>query len=212
VNRAPYFKEQVDRSRGRWAGRQASNATIRALDAVEQWTVQFRGGLSRLEASWREGDQPMCRRRPAKSCNTRRARRGSARGSAPSRMYVTPLRQHGQLWSRIVIGLSAIGTFVAVLGLTIGLWTFSPSKRYRRQSRPARSYIAAGNGGTQYSLSVGMAAVTWVFSGVPTDHFRCSGPAHTDAVAKRCADQSIRLRSVVANRRIRGGQTRERRE
>ena len=189
--RASISKEQVDRIAAAWVGRQVSNATIRALDAVDQWTVQL--PLARLKPlwqySWPEGEQIYVSQTTGEvvQYTTRASRLGAWVGAIPHWLYVTPLRQHGQLWSRIVIGLSAIGTFVAVLGLTIGLWTFSPSKRYRRQSRPARwPYRGWKWWHAVFGLSVGMAAVTWVFSGMLSmDPFPLPGdPPHTDAVAE----------------------------
>ena len=67
----------------------------------------------------------------------------------------------------MVIWSSGIGTVAAILGLVVGVWVYSPSKRYR---------VAGGATGIPYrgqkrwhailGLWFGLGAVTWAFSGM----------------------------------------------
>lgn len=82
-------------------------------------------------------------------------------------MYFTPLRKHGLAWSRIVIWSSGIGTIAAILGVVIGAWLYSPSKRYRHAgaatsipfSGQKRWHMVLG-------LAFGVAVITYTFSGL----------------------------------------------
>jgi hypothetical protein len=84
-----------------------------------------------------------------------------------------------------VIGLSAVATVVAVLGLTIGIWTFSPSARYRRGGVALRlPYRGWKRWHAVFGLIVGVGAVTWAFSGMLSmDPFPLPGdPPQTEDV------------------------------
>ena len=127
---------------------------------------------------------------------TRASRLGAYVGAIPHWLYVTPLRKHGPEWSKLVITLSAIATFVAVLGLTIGVWTFSPSGRYRRNGRPARlPYRGWKRWHAILGLIAGAGALTWVFSGMLSmDPFPLPGdPPQTEDVERS-------LRGVIYDR------------
>src|SRR5262249_54289309 len=124
-------RAQADRIAARWSGQPIAAATIRAVDEADQWTVQLR--LARLrpvwQFAWPDGEQVYVSQASGEvvQYTTRASRLGAYVGAIPHWLYVTPLRRHGPLWSRIVIALSASATFVAALGLTIGVWPVSPS-------------------------------------------------------------------------------------
>jgi hypothetical protein len=114
-------------------------------------------------------------------------------GAIPHWLYFTPLRKHGLEWSRVVIWSSGIGTFAALLGVAIGLWMYSPTKRYRNAGvATAIPYRGQKRWHTVFGLIFGLGAATWAFSGMLSmDPFptRTGGPAggRTD-VAERISD------------------------
>ena len=74
----------------------------------------------------------------ARWCSTRRRPRGSARISVRFRIGCTSRRcaSISRSGARLVIWSSGIGTVAAILGLVIGVWVYSPSKRYRYAGAP----------------------------------------------------------------------------
>lgn len=164
-------REQIDRIAGSWSGQKISTATVRAADDVDQWTVQL--PLARLrpvwQYTWPDGEQVYVSQASGEvvQSTTRASRLGAYVGAIPHWLYVTPLRRHGPLWSRVVIALSAVATVVAALGLTIGVWTFSPSRRYRLGGLPVRiPYRGWKRWHAIAGLVLGVSAITWAFSGM----------------------------------------------
>src|SRR4030095_7873526 len=79
----------------------------------------------------------------------------------------TPLRKHGPQWSQLVIWSSGIGTISALLGVVIGIWMYSPSKRYRHAGAPTSiPYRGQKRLHTIFGLLFGLGAATWAFSGM----------------------------------------------
>jgi len=66
------------------------------------------------------------------------SRLGAYAGAIPHWLYFTPLRRNGARWSQIVIWSSGIGTISAILGIVVGVWMYSPRKRYRYQGSATR--------------------------------------------------------------------------
>ena len=183
-------RQQLDRIASAWSGQPVEAATIRLLDDVDQWTVQL--PLARLrpvwEYVWPTGEQAYLSQTTGEvvQYTTRAARLGAYLGAIPHWLYVTPLRKHGAVWSWIVIVLSALATVVAALGLTIGVWTFSPFRQYRHGGAPVRvPYRGWKRWHMMLGLIAGIAAITWVFSGLLSmDPFELPGdPPHTEDVA-----------------------------
>jgi uncharacterized iron-regulated membrane protein len=169
--RGSISREQTDRIASGWVGRSVGTATVRAADSVDQWTVQL--PLARLKPvwqySWPEGEQVYVSQASGEvvQYTTQASRLGAYVGAIPHWLYVTPLRRNGPAWSRIVIGLSAVATVVAALGLTIGVLTFSPSRRYRRGGVPSRvPYRGWKRWHAILGLIIGVGALTWAFSGL----------------------------------------------
>jgi hypothetical protein len=88
-------------------------------------------------------------------------------GAIPHWFYFTPLRKHGPAWSTVVIWTSGIGTGLAILGMIIGVWMYSPRQRYRHAGAPTSiPYRGQKRLHTIFGLIFGLAAVTWAFSGM----------------------------------------------
>ena len=187
-------REQVDRIASQWVGRAITAASVRAADDVDQWTVQL--PLTRLRPVWLyvwpNGEQVYVSQASGEvvQYTTRASRLGAYVGAIPHWLYVTPLRKNGPTWSRIVIGLSAVATLVAALGLTIGVWTFSPTARYRRGGVAMRiPYRGWKRWHAVLGLIVGVGALTWSFSGMLSmDPFPLPG----DPPRTRDVEQALR--------------------
>jgi hypothetical protein len=188
--RGEISRQQLDRIAAAWSGRSVEAASIRSLDDVDQWTVQL--PLAQLKPVWQyawpTGEQAYLSQTTGEvvQYTTRAARLGAYVGAIPHWLYVTPLRKHGPVWSWVVIVLSAVATVEAALGLTIGAWTFSPFRRYRRGTLPVRvPYRGWKRWHMILGLIVGTGALTWVFSGLLSmDPIELPGdPPQTEDVA-----------------------------
>src|SRR6185295_10495015 len=85
----------------------------------------------------------------------------------PHWIYFTPLRKHQPVWSQFVIWTSGVGTFAAILGIVIGVWMYSPSKRYRYAGVPTSiPYRGQKRWHMLFGLIFGLGAATWAFSGM----------------------------------------------
>ncbi len=153
-----------------WTGQPADAARIDAVEEVDQWTV---GGVFRerplSKYSWPNGEQVYVSGNNGEvvQYTTTGSRLGAYVGAIPHWFYFTPLRKHGLEWSRIVIWTSGIGTFAALLGVAIGLWMYSPSKRYRNAGvATSIPYRGQKRWHTLFGLIFGLGAVTWAFSGM----------------------------------------------
>ena len=135
-------EEQIDVSTGddarvaaTWTGQPASAAQVEPIEDVDQWTVQggIRNGRPLWKYSWPNGEQVYVSEATGEvvQYTTTASRLGAYVGAIPHWLYFTPLRKHGPLWSQVVIWSSGIGTVSAILGIVIGIWMYSPSKRYR---------------------------------------------------------------------------------
>ena len=163
-------KELMKRAAAAWTGQPVSAATVTSID-VDQWTVQetFRDLQPLWKYSWPNGEQVYLSETSGEvvQYTTTRSRMGAYLGPIPHWLYFTPLRKHQARWSAVVIWVSGIGTVAAILGLILGIWMYSPSKRYRNAgvstSIPYRGqkrwHMALG-------LVFGLGAVTWAFSGM----------------------------------------------
>ena len=163
-----------------WTGQPADAARIEAVEEVDQWTV---GGVFRnaplRKYSWPDGQQVYIAEGSGEvvQYTTTGSRLGAYVGAIPHWFYFTPLRRHGQNWSRVVIWSSGIGTIAALLGVVIGLWMYSPSRQYRIAGAPTSiPYRGQKRWHTVFGLIFGLGAVTWAFSGMLSmDPFPSSG-------------------------------------
>ena len=154
-----------------WTGQPAAAAKEQDNTEEDQWTVaeEFTELRPLRKYSWPSGEQVYVSTVTGDvvQYTTRGSRLAAWFGAIPHWLYFTPLRKRGQQWSRVVIWASGIGTIAAVLGITIGLWMYSPSRTYRYAGEPA-SFPFHGQKRWHAILGLffGLFACTWAFSGM----------------------------------------------
>lgn len=101
---------------------------------------------------------------------TRRSRTLAWMGAIPHWLYLTALRRHPSSWRRLLLLVAGAGCAVCLLGLTLGVLRFSPSKQYRLRDRsPSRSpYEGVMRWHHWAGLVFGTVTFMWVFSGLLT--------------------------------------------
>jgi hypothetical protein len=114
---------------------------------ADQWTLAGDFGALRpiRKYSWPDGQQVYVSTVTGDvvQYTTRSSRIAAYFGAIPHWLYFTPLRKHGQRWSKFVIWISGLGTVGALLGMVIGIWIYSPGKRYRHAG-PLRAFPTSG--------------------------------------------------------------------
>ena len=163
--------DMVHRAAAAWTGQRSETATVEEMTDVDQWTVQTR--LRDLQPlykfSFPDGQQVYISANTGEveQYTTTGSRWGAYVGAIPHWLYFTPLRKHGAEWSRIVIWSSGIGTGAAILGIVVGAWMYSPSKKYRNAGAPTSiPYRGQKRLHTIFGLIFGLGAATWAFSGM----------------------------------------------
>jgi hypothetical protein len=163
--------DMVRRAAAAWTGQKVETATVEEMTDVDQWTVQTR--LRDLQPlykfSFPDGQQVYISANTGEveQYTTRGSRWGAYVGAIPHWLYFTPLRKHGAEWSKIVIWSSGIGTGAAILGIVVGVWMYSPSKKYRNAGAPTSiPYRGQKRLHTLFGLIFGLGAATWAFSGM----------------------------------------------
>jgi len=164
-------KALVDRLASSWTGQPVGAATVDAVDDVDQWTLQsrIRDLMPLWKYSWPNGEQVYVSEASGDvvQYTTTASRWGAYVGAIPHWLYFTPLRKHGPQWSQVVIWSSGIGTLAAILGIVIGVWMYSPAKRYRYAGAPTSiPYRGQKRWHTLFGLIFGLGAATWAFSGM----------------------------------------------
>jgi hypothetical protein len=186
----------MDRAAYAWTGQLTSDAVVEPVQAVDQWTVQLPAGSLRplWKYSWSNGEQLYISGTSGEvvQYTTRASRIGAYLGPIPHWFYFTPLRKHQPQWSALVIWTSGIGTCSAILGVVIGLWMYSPSKRYRYGGAPTSiPYRGQKRWHTVLGLIFGLATATWAFSGMLSmDPFPSASDRQADA--RRGVAQALR--------------------
>jgi len=155
-----------------WTGLSPASARVEAVERSDVWTLQNR--VSDLQPlwkfSWPDGQQLYVSEGVGEviQYTTRASRLGAYFGAIPHWLYFPPLRRNGPLWTRVVIWSSGFATFAALVGMVVGVWMYSPSKRYRYKGGPSsipypglwkRWHMIVG-------LIAGAGAATWAFSGL----------------------------------------------
>jgi hypothetical protein len=79
--------------------------------------------------------------------------------------YFRPLRVHGPLWASLIVYGSLIGCILCVIGLVIGLYRYSLTRRYH-QGVSATPYVGWLRWHHYAGLIFGVITLTWVFSGM----------------------------------------------
>ena len=183
----------------RWSGQREQDAAIEQVVQVDQWTVQepLRNLRPLWKYSWPDGQQVYVAQSTGEVAQytTSASRLGAYLGPIPHWLYYTPLRRRQSAWSRVVIWSSGIGTISAMLGIAIGIWRYSPSKRYRYGDTPTSiPYRGQKRWHMALGLIFGLGAATWAFSGMLSmDPF----PALTDDADRRVDAVAERLRGPI---------------
>jgi hypothetical protein len=164
-------RSMMDRIAAAWTRQPADAARVESMRDVDQWTVQgqFRNARPLWKYSWPDGEEVYISERSGEvvQYTTRASRLGAYVGAIPHWLYFTPLRKHGPEWSSVVIWSSGIGTLAALLGIVIGVWTYSPARRYRRDGVPTSiPYRGQKRWHMILGLMFGLGAATWAFSGM----------------------------------------------
>src|SRR5438874_2548129 len=124
-----------------WARQPDSAAKEEDNTEADQWTVseEFAELRPLRKYSWPDGQQVYISTVTGDvvQYTTQGSRLAAYFGAIPHWLYFTPLRKRGAQWSRVVIWASGLGTVGAILGITIGLWMYSPSRGYRSAGVPA---------------------------------------------------------------------------
>jgi hypothetical protein len=154
-----------------WSGLGADAAVVEAMHGVDQWTVPetFRALEPLWKFSWPTGEQVYVSQSTGEvvQATTRAARIGAYLGPIPHWLYFTQLRKHPTLWRVTVIWTSGLAALGALSGIVVGLWTFSPGRRYRHRGVPATiPYRGAKRWHITLGLIFGVSAATWAFSGM----------------------------------------------
>jgi hypothetical protein len=161
----------VARVAAAWTSQPANTARVTEVTEVDQWTLQTSiGSLQPLwKYTWPNGEQVYVSQASGEvvQYTTRASRLGAYAGPITHWFYFTPLRKNGPQWSRVVIWSSGIATFAAILGLVVGVWMYSPRKRYRYDGAPtAIPYRGQKRWHMVLGLVFGIATATWAFSGM----------------------------------------------
>jgi hypothetical protein len=151
---------------------EASLQYVGQISRADQWTLLEGSGLMpmhKVEANDGAGTQLYISERTGEVAvlTTRGSRAMAWAGAIPHWLYFATLRRNGAAWRQVVLWASGIGTLVALAGIVVGLFRFSPSSRYRFGL--ARSRIPyAGWNRWHYLTGVffGLFSLTWVFSGL----------------------------------------------
>jgi hypothetical protein len=154
-----------------WTGQPPGFAKVEENTEEDQWTVegQFQDLRPIRKYSWPDGEQVYVSTVTGDvvQYTTRASRMGAYFGAIPHWLYFTPLRKHGQQWSRLVIWASGFATVTAILGIAIGIWMFSPSRRFRNGAVfSSIPYTGQKRWHLILGLIFGPLACTWAFSGM----------------------------------------------
>jgi len=154
-----------------WIRQPAAVAKLEMNFAEDQWTVSesFSALRPMFKFSWPNGEQAY-----VSSVNgevvqhtTRASRIGAYFGAIPHWLYFTPLRKHGAQWGKFVIWASGLATVTAIIGITVGLWMYSPGKPYLNAGAPsAIPYSGQKRWHMILGLIFGVVTCTWAFSGM----------------------------------------------
>jgi PepSY-associated TM region len=152
-----------------WTGKPASAG--QTLTAEDQWTVSgaFRPLRPLYKYAWPSGEQVYVSSVTAQvvQFTTRSSRLAAWLGAIPHWLYFTPLRKHASTWNRVVVWSAGIGTVMSLMGIAVGLWLYSPRKRYRfPDGLRSVPYSGYKRWHTILGLMFGLVTCTWVFSGM----------------------------------------------
>lgn len=161
----------IERAASAWSGQPSNTARVESIDGVDQWTVEgiFRDLGPLAKYSWPDGQQVYVSEASGEvvQYTTSRSRFWAYMGAIPHWLYFAPLRKHGPQWSAVVIWSSGLGTLTALIGIVLGTWMYSPSKRFRYDGVPTSiPYRGQKRWHMVLGLVFGLGAATWAFSGM----------------------------------------------
>ncbi len=98
---------------------------------------------------------------------TRNSRLLAWAGAIPHWLYLRAIRVFADEWRLGVITISFIGAFMSILGIIVGLWRYSPSRKYRnRELGPQPTpYTGAKKWHHYTGLAFGLLTFTFILSG-----------------------------------------------
>jgi hypothetical protein len=155
-----------------WSGRPAREAHFDGAMAEEdQWTLNkaVRPLRPFFRFSWPDGQEVYISQVSGEVMQhtTRADRIGAYLGAIPHWLYFTPLRKETPVWRALVIALSLAGTLMTVFGIVVGIWLYSPSKRFRFPGgRSSIPYAGWKRWHTILGLVFGLVTFTWILSGM----------------------------------------------
>ncbi len=163
--------EMAMRVAAAWTGGSAGQATSENITVADQWTVseEFASLRPMRKYTWPDGEQVYVSMVTGAvvQCTTRASRMGAYFGAIPHWLYFTQLRKHSEQWTRLVIWASGIGALTAAIGIVVGVWTYSPRKRYRPAGTASSiPYLGQKRWHAILGLVFGVCACTWAFSGM----------------------------------------------
>lgn len=186
--------EMTRRIASSWTGQPAAAAKTEENTEEDQWTVsgEFRDLRPLEKYTWPDGEQVYVSTVTGDvvQYTTRASRLGAYFGAIPHWLYFTPLRKHGEQWSQIVIWASGLAAIVAILGISVGVWMYSPSKPFRYEGAPSSiPYIGQKRWHLILGLIFGVLACTWAFSGMLSmDPFPKLQSGNSEGMEARLAD------------------------
>jgi len=186
----PASGELRDRVAAAWTGLSVRQATIDSVTEPDQWIVgtALRNLHPLWKYSWPNGEQLYIGESGEVLQYTTPSSRLAAYVSAvPHWLYFTPLRTHQPFWIRFATYSAMAGTAGAIIGVIVGVWLYSPAKKYRFAGAPSRiPYRGWKRWHTVFGLVFGLATITWTFSGsLAFLPFPAPQPARPQAAAQR---------------------------
>ncbi|MEI9812519.1 MAG: hypothetical protein WDO18_07495 [Acidobacteriota bacterium] len=173
------------RTAAQWTGQPAPSATVEIVEKPDQWTLN--GGVRRQlplkKYTFADGQQVYLSEDTGEvvQYTTTASRIYAHLGAIPHWLYYTPLRINGKLWTNVVTWSSGLATIAATLGMIVGVWMWSPKKKYRHEGAPTMvPYTGQKRLHTILGLFFGILTMTWAFSGMLSmEPFEFSGGART---------------------------------
>jgi hypothetical protein len=158
-----------ERAASSWVGQPLSAATVESVTEIDQWMVgnRLRNLRPLWKYSWPDGQDVYIGESGEVLLHTTRLTRLQAYLSAvPHWLYFTPLRKHQPVWIRFATYSAMVGVGVAIIGIVVGVWMYSPPRKYRHKKIPTSvPYKGQKRLHTILGLVFGLATVTWTFSG-----------------------------------------------
>jgi hypothetical protein len=155
-----------------WTGQSASAAKVDGPMTVrDQWTITSPPNPQwpLLKYSWPNGEDVYVSTVSGDVVQhtTRGSRIAAYFGAIPHWMYFTALRKDTPTWRRVVLWSSGTGVLVSLLGLVVGVWIYSPRRRYRvAEVSSSFPYSGFKRWHAILGLIFGVITCTWGLSGM----------------------------------------------